>query len=1044
MPHGFGGIDQQVELFDLLPDSHGISKAIDGILNVFRKMTKLPSVIKNQLPKQFWEIGWKIYSEHQYQYLDFIRNAYTAQFPGRKENYWAIVRKKQDRPIFQTSCSCEAYLRNLSCPHIAALFFIIYSKNPDTTDVDQTLYRGYEQSLWLQLAKLYYEHFGVDKLTITAHLESSRDQAVVRIIGSYDGGHELLNFILAEPAAGRIIQKYRSQFFSELVDSAFVNHANETRFEYLEAEKTDLEIRMNISGYKSWQQKFEESYWFDFSKAWFLEFDDIGYSVEFSESNQAIEIFSIDGSFIFYLQKALIPAIIKKLAQNPAIRHTLSIAEKPAILNYSLTLTDEHDLKITPVIFFPDDPTPHTIDAGSGLQVIQFGDYLYVQQKGFFLFERKVQYYDSNKFSLKEVIIPNDDIIDFIHEYGRFIDTDEFHFVSPTLKKRKVIQNIKSIDLFVDEIQNDWLYLSVKYRTANETIPLYEIYLALRSGKRYLITKDHWIDLYTADFSWLQNLIEQRGIDIIRRGDRETHLMVNKLNFLRLNAQIPPKGKVETHQPLSDILNHLVSLKPLTPAPSLKGRKYQLREYQKNGYEWLWFLYENQLSGLLCDDMGLGKTYQSIALIDGIMMQDHQPRNFLIVCPTSVLPHWHEKLGELKKKVNLILYYGGDRTLIRGKGTKHRVVLTSYGILRNDLEKLAHIPFEVAIFDEIQTAKNKASLTNAAVNQLNSKMRIGLTGTPIENNLAELKALFDIILPDYLGSDAAFRKNYIGPIERQEDKVKREQLQRLIQPFILRRTKIQVLEELPPKIEEIRKCELSEEQVKRYQEVLNTRAKMLLAKLYNKSENIPYIHIFAVLNLLKQICNHPAQLEDGCLDYNKYPSGKWDLFCELLEESLNSGFKVVVFSQYLNMLGLIEAYLKDNRIEFATIKGATKNRKEMIDRFNNDPNCKVFTGSLRASGLGINLTGGSVVIHYDRWWNAAREDQATDRVYRIGQTRGVQVLKLVTEGTLEDKIDRMIQKKKKLMEDLVKEDDASIIKNFDREELIDLLTFGGK
>jgi SNF2 family DNA or RNA helicase len=161
-----------------------------------------------------------------------------------------------------------------------------------------------------------------------------------------------------------------------------------------------------------------------------------------------------------------------------------------------------------------------------------------------------------------------------------------------------------------------------------------------------------------------------------------------------------------------------------------------------------------------------------------------------------------------------------------------------------------------------------------------------------------------------------------------------------------------------------------------------------------------------------------------------------------LDESLNSGFKVVIFSQYLNMLALIEAYLKDNNIEFATIKGATQNRKEMLDRFNSDPACKVFTGSLRAAGLGVDLIGGSVVIHYDRWWNAAREDQATDRVHRIGQTRGVQVFKLVTEGTLEEKIDRMISKKKMLMAELVREDEATMVKQFTREELIELLTFG--
>jgi len=361
--------------------------------------------------------------------------------------------------------------------------------------------------------------------------------------------------------------------------------------------------------------------------------------------------------------------------------------------------------------------------------------------------------------------------------------------------------------------------------------------------------------------------------------------------------------------------------------------------------------------------------------------------------------------------------------------------------MRNDLDQLAEIDFELAVFDEIQIAKNKTSLTNAALNQLKSRMRMGLSGTPIENSLTELKALFDIILPDYLGGDYSFRKHYIIEIKRNKEKEKTEELRKIISPFMLRRTKEQVLLELPPKIEEVRKCELSRDQIRLYKQVINTKAYALISQLANEDLTVPYMHIFAVLNYLKQICNHPAQLENGELDYNKYQSGKWELFCELLEESLNSGFKVVVFSQYLNMLALIEQYLKENHIEFATIKGATVNRREMIDRFNNDPDCKVFTGSLRASGQGINLIGGSVVIHYDRWWNAAVEDQATDRVHRIGQTRGVQVFKLVTEGTLEEKIDRLIMKKKRLMEELIREDDANLVKHFSREELIELLSF---
>jgi len=1005
-------------------------------------MNKLPTIVKKQFPNEFLSAGWKIFTEKNYQHLDFVRNSFTAQFSDRRGSYWAILKKKSDKYSFQTSCSCNTYMRHINCPHLAALFFIVYSKNQDTPDIENTLSKYYEQSLWINLAKLYYEHWGHNKLDIRVAIKSSSNTPEVKFSGNDETNQEVFEFILPEQYFERIIQKYHWQLFADLDDKDLPWDNHEEVLNQLTSEKSELEVRMNLAGYKSWLQKFEESYWFDFSKVWFFGFDDVGYSVAYSDKTQSLKIFSGDERFAFHIRKPQIANIIKKLAQNQAIRDTLNISDKVAILNYSLEVTVEHDLKITPVLILPDEKDPYFLKKDLDTKPTAFGNYLYIHNKGFYPYERKIKYYDSSLFGLEEVSIPNDDIPRIIREYKRFIDLDEFYHISASLKNRDFVKNIKSIELFVDDIQDDWLYLSIKYRIGNEVISLYEIYQTLRNGKRYLIGKNHWIDLFSTDFVWIQKLIDAHAIDFEKFGAKEARLKINKLNFIKLNAHLPEKGGIDTHQSLTSILDHLMHLKPITQAPPLEGRKYELRDYQKKGYEWFWFLYENNLSGLLCDDMGLGKTYQSLALIDGITLYENRPLKFLIVSPTSVLPHWHEKLNELKKKVHLHLYYGSERKLKNLGKQKYAVVLTSYGILRNDLEKLSEMPFELAVFDEIQTAKNKASLTNAALNQLKSKVRIGLTGTPIENNLSELKALFDIILPDYLGGDNQFRKNYINPIERRANKAKLEELQKVIRPFMLRRTKNQVLEELPPKIEEIRKCELSSEQVKLYQDVINTRAQTLIAQLYRKSEKVPYIHIFAVLSYLKQICNHPSQLENGCLDYNKYQSGKWELFCELLEESLNSGFKVVVFSQYLNMLALIEAYLKDNKIEFATIKGSTKNRKEMVERFNTDQKCKVFTGSLGASGFGINLIGGSVVIHYDRWWNAAREDQATDRVHRIGQTRGVQVFKLVTEGTLEEKIDRLIRKKKRLMDDLVKEDDANIVKSFNREELIELLTFG--
>ncbi|MFZ5517119.1 MAG: SNF2-related protein [Candidatus Zhuqueibacterota bacterium] len=1005
-------------------------------------MNSLPEKIMRQIPSAFLIAGWKIYSEGKYKYFDFVRNSYTSHFKEKRGSYWTTIRKHSDQSTFQTYCTCNSYLMNMNCPHVAALFFIIYGSGEHSSDVEKTLYKNFETSIWVNIAKLCYEHWQEDKLAIAC--EATPDQGGkrdIRISGADSEGLQIFKFILTAPYRERFLLKYRWQFFEHIEEDVFPWSEYNDDMEFLTADKSELEIRMNMSGYKSWQQKFEDSYWYDFAKAWYLGYEDQGYSVVYSEKEMSLKIFSGEDNFEFCIPNKQISSIISKLAQNEAIRDTLNISQEKLQLNYSLEINDAHDLIITPVLIFPDNSDPIFCRAGDALKPVIFGKYLYLQNRGFFQYERAIKYFDANIFNLEEVRIPNDSIPKLMQDYKKYFDKGEFHYVSPSLKNKDFDLTIKNLEIHVESIEDDWLFLSLNYSLARETVSLYDIYQALRTKTRYIIGQKTWIDMQSSGIEWIKTLIDYGGAFFELDDKHTVRLKLNKMNFLRLRSQLPAQGKISAHPELIERIDLLQNLKSSVNCPSVANRKYDLREYQKNGYEWLWFLYENRLAGLLCDDMGLGKTYQSLALIDGVTMFVKKPTNFLVVCPTSVLPHWHDKLFQLKKKVNVHLYYGGDRDLDNIDSEKYSVILTSYGILRNDFAILSKIAFEVAIFDEIQTGKNKASLTNAALNQLQARVKIGLTGTPIENSLSELKALIDIILPSYLGSDAAFRTHYIVPIERNKNMERLEELHRIIQPFVLRRTKVQVLQELPPKTEEVRKCELSAHQVKLYQDVINSRAQLLIAQLLKQEKGIPYIHIFSVLSSLKQICNHPSQMEDGCTDYNKYQSGKWDLFCELLEESLGSGFKVVVFSQYLNMLGLIEAYLKDNHIQFATIKGSTRNRREMIDEFNKNPKCQVFTGSLKASGYGIDLIGGSVVIHYDRWWNAAREDQATDRVHRIGQTRGVQVFKLVTEGTLEEKIDRLISKKKKLMEELIREDEADMVKSFTREEMIDLLTF---
>ncbi|MCF8053089.1 MAG: DEAD/DEAH box helicase [Desulfobacterales bacterium] len=346
--------------------------------------------------------------------------------------------------------------------------------------------------------------------------------------------------------------------------------------------------------------------------------------------------------------------------------------------------------------------------------------------------------------------------------------------------------------------------------------------------------------------------------------------------------------------------------------------------------------------------------------------------------------------------------------------------------------------------DGSQHIKNPQTKAFDAAERINADIKLGLTGTPIENSLAELKSLLDLTVPGYLGDNDVYESRYLVPIEAQRNLDRRRELRRLISPFTLRRKKQSVLAELPEKIEDMRTCLLSEEQVKLYRDAVNTRAKPLLSSLAEDKGPVPYMHIFALLNLLKQICNHPALVAKTPEAYIDHESGKWDLFTELLEESLDSGQKIVVYSQYLGMIDIIARYLTERRIAYESLTGASRNRGKIVDRFNSDPDCRVFVGSLKAGGVGIDLVAASVVIHYDRWWNAAKEDQATDRVHRIGQTRGVQVFKLVTEGTLEEKIAAIIDKKRNLMDSIVKEDDPSLLKTFSKDDLIELLSMPGR
>lgn len=477
--------------------------------------------------------------------------------------------------------------------------------------------------------------------------------------------------------------------------------------------------------------------------------------------------------------------------------------------------------------------------------------------------------------------------------------------------------------------------------------------------------------------------------------------------------------------------------------PSLPDADYgfDLRDYQKNGLSWMWSLYHRGLAALLADDMGLGKTHQVLAFLSSIYLQKGKPKApSLVIAPTSVLAAWGQKLKKYDTGLKWMIYHGNTRTL---PGNDTHLVLTTYGILQRE-EALRDRDWHVIALDEAQAIKNASTISSRATRMLKCKYRIAMTGTPVENQSTDLWSIMEFLLPGYLGSLPRFKRLY-GSGRDAPTMDQAAALKRLISPFLLRRTKLQVLKELPEKTEEVIFCDMTPAQKKAYRAHLSSAEAAKARQDIEGGGKIDYANILALLTRLKQTCDHP-RLTDltagkvkriGALD--PMESGKWETVVELINEAIGSNLKVVVFTQYLGMIDMLGYYLQTQNIGYTDLRGDTPDRFARLEKFAGDPECKVFICSLLAGGLGIDLTAGSVCIHLDRWWNPAKENQATDRLHRIGQTRGVQVFKIQIPGTVEDRIASIIESKTELSGTLIEESPVGL-KAFSKKELLELLS----
>lgn len=467
----------------------------------------------------------------------------------------------------------------------------------------------------------------------------------------------------------------------------------------------------------------------------------------------------------------------------------------------------------------------------------------------------------------------------------------------------------------------------------------------------------------------------------------------------------------------------------------------ELRPYQVTGYKWLRTLAEFDLGGILADDMGLGKTLQSIVYMASILLESRENKkgnerpHFLIVCPTSLTYNWLDEIENFAPFIKAVVVSGNpqDRKEIIEGYKNYDVLITSYPLIRRDIPVYENVDFHSIFIDEAQFIKNDSSLNAQSVKRLRGRHRFALTGTPIENNLSELWSIFDFIMPGYLHSHARFVEAYEKPIMK-DDKEALEELHQMIMPFILRRMKKDVLTELPDKYESKVLTDLTEEQKKIYVSFLENIRSEIRTELDEGGIEKSRMKILAALTRLRQICCHPSTF----LENYQGGSGKLDLLLELITEAIANDHRILVFSQFTSMLRIIEEELKDMNIMYFYLDGSTptEERNESVKRFNQGEG-SVFLISLKAGGTGLNLVGADTVIHYDPWWNPAVEEQATDRVYRIGQQNKVHVLKLITKGTIEEKIFKLQKKKKELSESIITSGEV-FINTLSREELEEL------
>ena len=574
----------------------------------------------------------------------------------------------------------------------------------------------------------------------------------------------------------------------------------------------------------------------------------------------------------------------------------------------------------------------------------------------------------------------------------------------------------------------DWFELHGSLNFGEDLeVKLPQLLTALRRGQKVIALGDGSFGVLPEE--WLQRYGFLASLGVTE----ENHLRFQRTQTGVLDALLAARPEITCDETFARVRKEWQNFKGIKPVRAPRGFVGELRDYQREGLGWFEFLQRFKFGGCLADDMGLGKTVQILALLESRRNGDSRPS--LVVVPRSLIFNWQQEAARFTPKLRVLTHTGSERIKGTAHFAEHDLILTTYGTLRRDVIHFDEVEFDFVILDEAQAIKNAGTETAKAVRLLKSRQRLALSGTPIENHVGELWSLFEFLNPGMLGSSAVFQSSTNGTQKPNEET--RAMLSRALRPFILRRTKQQVAKELPEKLEQTIYCEMDERQRREYEELRDYYRQSLLEKVSRNGLNKSKIQILEALLRLRQTACHPA-LVTGSVD-DVTPNAKLDVLLPRLTEVTEEGHKAIVFSQFTSFLSIVRRRLDHQGVTYEYLDGKTRNRGVAVERFQSDPDCKLFLISLKAGGQGLNLTAAEYVFLLDPWWNPAVEAQAIDRAHRIGQTNRVFAYRLITRDTVEEKVLELQSTKRELADAIINADN-SVIRNITGEDLRLLLS----